>query len=137
MLAALAVIGLTTGACTKNYYPTQPTPIPSTTTPTTPDPDVIEYRVFGTVGAVPTVIKWSDAIDGLTVLTNESLPYTTTIRSTDAELFVLLEADANAILGYGSLQVQIVINGRVFREAYTSGYGPLTATASGTWRRGS
>jgi len=114
-------------------------PIPMT--PTTPTPvvaDVIEYRVTGQTGGAPVSIKYTDSINGLSILPAVGLPYFASVQSTDAEVFIVLEASANAVSGFGAtavLEVQIFINGRLFREAYATGFGPLYASASGTWRR--
>ncbi len=132
-------IALVTAGCTTVNTPS--TTIPATTTAPTPPvvaPDVIEYRVFGDVGSSTVQIRYTDSINGLTVLPAASLPYVARVTSTAASLFVLLEATAQGPLVYTTpavLQVQIVINGVMFREGFATGYSVLSATASGTWRR--
>jgi hypothetical protein len=109
-------------------------PIPMTPTVA----DTIEYRVTGNVGGSPVLIKYTNSIDGLSVIPADALPYLATVQSTDTTLYVFLEASTNAVAAVGVtplLQVQITINGRVFRDAYATGFGPIVATASGTWRR--
>jgi hypothetical protein len=112
---------------------------PIAATPTAPTTaDTIEYRVSGNVGGAPVLIKYTNSIDGLTVLPADGLPYVASVRSSDDAVFLFLEASANAVTAVGVtplLQVSIVINGRVFRDAYATGFGPIVATASGTWRR--
>ena len=135
----VAVLAIT--SCTKVYYdraqpsstatasPTSPTPTPTVTA------DKIEYRVFGSVGAAPVQIKFTNTIDGLTVLSAASLPYVASVQSTSDSIFLYLEANALSGLLTGTLQVQIYVNGKLFREGFASGAASLTATASGTYRR--
>jgi hypothetical protein len=121
-------------------------PIPSGPSLTTPPPstiqDLIEFRVFGSVGDVPVALRYSDSLDGLTVLPAVSLPYTARVSTTQTSLFLYIQADVASPGVYYTgtpavLQVQIVVNGAVFREGFMQGYTSLSATASGTWRRGS
>jgi hypothetical protein len=131
LLVALATAS-TAGICTKTYnYNTAPSPVP-----TTPVADVIEFRVFGNPGPVPVLIKFTDSIDGASVLTTVSLPYIATIKSLDASIFLDVEASAVPLVVAGSsLQAQIYVNGRLFREAIAANITPLTVSASGTFRR--
>lgn len=139
---ALAVVCFTLSACTKVYYdkardqtgtsvsPTAPTP-----TPTPVVANQIEFRIFGNVGLAPVLIKYTNTIDGLTVLSTASLPYLATVKSTDASVFLYVEAQALSLVQTSTLQVQTYVDGRLFREGYASGLGPLVASASGTFRR--
>ncbi len=134
LVAALATAS-TAGICTKTYnYNTAPSPIP-TPTPT-PVADVIEFRVFGNPGPVPVLVKLTNSIDGASVLTTISLPYIATVKSLDASIFLDVEASAVPLVVAGaSLQAQIYVNGRLFREAVATNITPLTVSASGTFRR--
>lgn len=134
LVCALATAS-TAGICAKTYnYNLAPSPVP-TPTPT-PVADVIEFRVFGNVGAVPVLVKWTSSIDGASVLTTISLPYLATLKSLDASIFLDVEASAVPLVVAGSsLQAQIYVNGRLFREAIATGVTPLTVSASGTFRR--
>jgi hypothetical protein len=131
-LVVVALVALLTLGCSDNDGPA---PIPTTPSPVTSSSvaDIVEFRVIGDV--TPTTITWSDSLDGTTFVPSASLPYFVEVKSSDPNLFVLLQAQANSVLTFGTLQVQIVINGRVFRDDFTSGYGPLMAAVSGTWRR--
>lgn len=102
--------------------------------------DTIEFRVFGNIGSGTALIKFQDSINGITILPSESLPYIARIRSNQSSIFLFIEADATPFVSVGNptitqavLQVQIVINGIVFREGFATGYSALSATASGTW----
>lgn len=141
-VAILAIVALS--GCTKvyNQLPTIPstTTAPSTTTSTTPD--TIEFRVFGTIGTALATIKYTDSLNGLSVQSSASLPYLARITSTQSEIFLLLDASVPAstltvdgVYQPATLQVQIFINGVLFREGYATGVSALDATAEGTWRR--
>lgn len=126
-------------SCTRVYYdrsqatttstnPTAPTPTPTVTS------DKIEFRVFGS-GLGPVLIRYTNALDGLTVLSAASLPYIATVRSDQASIFLYAEASAVSSVSTGSLQVQVFVNGILFREGSAAGLGTLLATASGTFRQ--
>ncbi len=141
----LSVVILATFAtgCTKVYYdksrdtsttsanPAAPTPTPAPAVVA----DTIEYRVYGQVGLGLTTIKYTNSIDGLTVLSTASLPYVATVKSTDTSVFLYCEASSISVLPTAVLQSQIYVNGRLFRDAFASGLGTLSAVASGTYRR--
>lgn len=134
---ALALLG----ACTRVYYDRRNDSTTSIASPTSPTPtppavktDRIEFRVFGT-GLGPVLIKFTNAIDGLTVLSSASLPYIATVRSDEPAIFLYGEASALSTLTTGTLQIQVFVNGTLFREGSASGIGSLLATASGTWRQ--
>src|SRR5262245_16675911 len=141
-LLLFVVLAALLGGCTKIYGdgysknnggtatpPTAPTPTPPTVTA-----DTIEFRVFGNVGLAPVLIKYTNSVDGLSVLATASLPYIATVKSTDLSLFLYIEAGSTPTITTAVLQVQIYVNGRLFREGYASGIGPLSAIASGTYR---
>ena len=140
-LALLLLVVAALAGCTRVYYDRSQSSSTATATPTAPTPtpavvtDVIEYRIFGTVGASIVTIKYTNSIDGLTVLSTASLPYVASIRSTDAAVFLYCEASAQSLLPTAVLQAQIYVNGKLFREAFSSGVGPLSSIASGTYRR--
>lgn len=134
LLAPLATAGYCGKVTINNQIPTAPTP-----TPPAPVADTIEFRVFGSVGDVPIAIRYTDSTNGLTNLTTISLPYVASIKNLATSIFVDLEARATPpalLVATSSLQVQIVINGKVFREAFASGITPLAVIANGTFRRG-
>lgn len=91
-------------------------------------PDVIEYRVIGTV-AVATV-RYSNSLDGFAQVVS-GLPFTYQVTSTRQTQFLTLEAAATT---FGYLQVQIFVNGAVFRDANVTASAPAVGV-SGTWRR--
>lgn len=126
-----------TSSCTRIYNERDRS---TTTTPTAPTPavvvDVIEFRVFGNVGGAPVFIKYTNSVDGLTTATAATLPYVATVRSDDPFIFLYLEASATSgAIQVGTLQCQIYVNGKLFREGFASGFASLLATASGTYRR--
>lgn len=128
-------VALALAGCTRVYNQGAPTG-PTVTTPPAETADKIEFRVFGNVGAAPVLIKFTNTVDGLSVLSSASLPYVATIQSEESSIFLYLEASAlSGLLSGGTLQVQIYVNGRLFREGFASGIATLTATAAGTYRR--
>jgi hypothetical protein len=103
--------------------------------PVAPTGTNIEFRVNG--NAVLARIRYSTPIDGLTFV-NTSLPYTINFNTTATTLFLSVEATPtqypfNVTIPY--MQVQIFVNGNLFREASSSDFSLNTVSASGTWRR--
>jgi hypothetical protein len=123
-------------ACTKVYNqpPTSPTPT-VTPTPTPPRSDKIEFRVLGTnvSSFVPVLIRHTDAINGLTLYSG-GVPYQFDFSSLDDSIFLYIQAQASGDTSLATLQVQIYVNGRLFRDGFSQGYA-LDAQASGTFRR--
>ena len=140
MLALLvATLGLTP-ACTKIYTddregagasPTAPTPMPVPVVKT----DKIEFRVLGSnLSTVPPVVmRHTDAVNGLSLYSG-GVPYFVQFDSTSENVFLYIEAQATGNLFTSTLQVQIYVNGKLFREGFASGF-TLNAQASGTYRR--
>jgi len=125
------VLGLA-AACTTIENPTGPSRTTTTTTTAAPRPvatDQIEFRVFGSGLLQPIVIRHLDPVNGLTITTSNS-PYLATVTSTDPNAFVYLEGSS---FGFSTsvLQVQIFVNGKLFREGSSIG-SVLFASASGT-----
>jgi len=115
---ALAVAFVAAGilpACHRDEEPSAP-------------PDAIEYRVVGTVGVA--TVRYSNSLDGFTQVVS-GLPFTYTVTSTRATQYLTLDAAATT---FGYLQVQIFVNGVVFRDANITASAP-TVGVSGTFRR--
>jgi len=91
-------------------------------------PDVMEYRVAGTVQTA--TIRYANSSDGLTQVIS-GLPFSFSIQSTRPTQFLSLDA-TSAFSGF--LQVQIFVNGQVFRDASVVASAPVVSV-SGTWRR--
>lgn len=129
---AAAFVAVLLVACNRVDVPTQPDQ-PTTPPPTTPVQvsDRIEFRVFGTNLLTPATIKHIDPLNGLTITTSAP-PYLATVISTDPSAFVYLEASAFGF-SLSTLQVQILVNGKLFREGASIG-SSLFAAASGTVR---
>jgi len=131
---------LAASACTKVYNQRDRATTLTTPTPVA-EPDVIEFRVLGNMNGTPVTIRHSNSLDGLTVAAGVSLPYYASIRSDDDTILLLLEASATpsaTTLPTApplSVQVQIYVNGKVFRDAYATGTTAIFAQASGTFRR--
>jgi hypothetical protein len=134
MLSTLVAIALVAG-CAKIDNPTAPTRAttgtPSTTTPTPAIADTVSFRVFGQTLFAATTIKTIDPVNGLT-LTSSSLPYAASVTSTDTDAFLYVEASSFGA-STATLQVQIFVNGKLFRESASTG-PVLFAQASGTFR---
>ena len=131
MRYAIIAATLLTLGCTKVTVPTQPSSTTSTTAPVVIK-DSIEFRVFGQGLLLPATIRFIDPLNGLTIVT-ASPPYFAAVESTDSSVFLFCQAQATAF-STGSLQVQIFVNGRLFREAAQFGSN-LDVIASGTFRR--
>jgi hypothetical protein len=106
-----------------NYTTVAPTPVPP------PTPDRIEYRVIGTFDRV--TVRHSNVQDGTTQVVT-GLPYVTSFTTLAETMFVSLEATAR---GEGYLQVQILVNGNVVREANSVSEDPRLQLSI-TYRRG-
>jgi hypothetical protein len=139
MIAAVAAALLTGSACTKIYNGDRRNAATLTAPTPTPEPDTIEFRVIGNVN-VPVTIRHSNSLDGLSVNAAASLPYYAAIQSNKAAIFLLLEAAAippaapTPTAAIPAIQVQIFVNGQVFRESYATG-ATAFAQASGTYRQ--
>ena len=118
---------VTVSGCTKVYTedndrngPTAPAPVAKA--------DIIEFRVSGNFPQA--LVRHSDSINGLTQVTT-GLPYFASVSSTRDSIFVSLEASA---IGTGNIQIQILVNGLLFREANSTTFGPALSV-NGTYRR--
>lgn len=137
----LLLMGLIYGACTKVYYDRNAPGQNTSVSPTSPTPpaivkDLIEFRIFGNVGLAPTSIKFTNTVDGLTIVPSAGLPYVASVNSVESSVFLYVEAQATPLtIVPGTLQVQIYVNGRLFREGYATGLSTIVASASGTFRR--
>ena len=109
---------------------TAPTPAPTPAAPpAVPAPDRIEYRVQGALLSTSVTIRYSDPAGGVTLITT-TVPFSVTTTNTDASAFLFVEASAFGF-STSTLQAQIFVNGRIFREASSVG-STLFAQASGT-----
>lgn len=111
-LVAVALLAASSAsACTKYYgvpadgSATAPTIVP------TPTPHTIEYRVLGTVALAD--VTFGSAQDGTTFV-ETTLPWASSVKTTRATLFVYLKAESPFA---GRVQVQIFVDGQLFREA--------------------
>ena len=98
--------------------------------------DKIEMRVFGTNLASSSVtIRHTNSTDGMTNFTG-IIPYVMSFESGDESIFLYLEATtgAQSFNPTPTLQVQIFVNGKLFREGAAQG-SSLYAQAAGTYRR--
>jgi hypothetical protein len=126
---ALVLVLVSTG-CTKVYNsPSSPSATP---TPTHKLPDRIEFRVLGQQLSGPIAIRHTDPINGVT-LYNGGVPYFAAVSSKQDSIFLFIEATGFGIFSTSGLQVQIFVNGQLFREAFTQGFS-LSVQASGTYR---
>jgi len=121
-------------ACTRvtTGSPTSPDRTPTSPTPTPTTADRIEFRVVGSQLLTPVTIRHIDPENGLTIVTSTP-PYVATATNTDPSAFVYVDASGFGV-SISTLQVQIFVNGRVFREGSSVG-SVLMAQASGTWHR--
>jgi hypothetical protein len=134
-LSLIAALWLAVSACSRSNA-TAPSPLsPTTPTPTAPAPntDRIEYVVQGANLLGPATIRFDDPLNGLT-LTTSDLPYVATATNTDPSAFLYVEASGFGQFLQSTLQVQIFVNGRIFREGSSTGF-TMFASASGTYQR--
>lgn len=128
LFSLLLLSVVTVSGCTKVYTddderngpPTSPAPVVKA--------DIIEFRVAGNFPSA--IVRHSDSINGLTQVTT-GLPYFASVSSTRENIFISLEASA---IGTGNLQIQILVNGLLFREANSTSFGPVLSV-NGTYRR--
>lgn len=103
--------------------PTEPTPVPA------PTPNTIEFRVLGDIvldpGTNGVEIQFGSTEEGTSRVLS-TLPWFSSTRTFRDTLFLALNAQAS---GFGVLQVQIIINGQLFREASASGFNPRVAVS--------
>jgi hypothetical protein len=137
LIPLLLAIGLVS-ACDKtiNNYPTAPSQLPSTTTPT-PQPILskIEFRVTGNANSVR--IKYFTPQDGL-IQAVTTLPFTTSFTTSLDELFLSLDVTPisySASVNFPFLSAQIFVNGNLFREVTSTDIFLNTLSISGNWRR--
>ena len=125
-LLLVAVLLLSAASCTKNYYaptaptaPTEPTPLPAPV-------HTLEFRVESVLGfdTQTAQITYGTAADGTSVVST-NLPWTVSAPVSNG-LFVYAQAVAQ---GENQVRVQIIVDGKVFREA--TGFAP---SVSGTIR---
>jgi hypothetical protein len=108
--------------------------------PTSPSSPVklahVEIRVFGNIGPANSVviIKHSNSADGLAIV-NAIVPYIFSFDTDRDSLFLYVDAQSSfGTTTVSFIQVQIFVNGILFREASSQGF-QLFAQAQGTWRR--
>ena len=93
---------------------------------------VIEYRVNGSVSAA--AIRYVSPTEG-TVLVNTTLPWVGQSKTNQDTFFVYLAAqDVGTGLVALDLQVQVFIDGKLFRETIVNGFLPQ-AVVSGTYTK--
>jgi hypothetical protein len=122
---AVAALVLSAASCTKNYYaPTSPT-APDPTPPPAPV-HTLEFRAESVLGfdTQTAQITYGTAADGTSAVST-NLPWTVSVPASTG-LFVYIQAVAQ---GENQVRVQIILDGKVFREA--TGFSP---SVSGTIR---
>ena len=124
----LAALPLLAGACTIEDERDHPDASPTAPSPPPAPPKVhdFEFRVTGTLRGVDVALN--STAEGTTSITTD-LPWFATVRSTRTSMFLSLAAQG---LGFGTLTVQLFVDGQLFREATSSGFDPRAAI-SGQW----
>jgi len=111
-VAVVLALALVAASCVKNYSdghdggggaPAAPSPPPAAHT--------VEYRVTGTTRSAR--VSYGNAQDGTTDV-DTVLPWVAQFRTTKRSIFVFLKATP---IEFGSLRVQIFVDGSLFREA--------------------
>jgi hypothetical protein len=129
----LALLSLT--ACNRIYVPsTSPSQV-DTTTVVKVIHDQIDFRVLG--NALGAKVRYSNTLDGLLQI-NTTLPFQISIDSIKDSIFLSLEATPTGFSGATFspfIEVQIFVNGNLFREASSSSVFLDTVSISGTYRR--
>jgi len=131
-IVCLALLPIACGDTIVNV-PTTPSPTP-TTTPA-PVKHTIQFRIVGNASSVR--VRYSTPIDGLAQVVT-SLPYLNTQTTVDTTMFLSLEATpigfGFAVL-YPFVNVQIVVDNVVFREASAQDFFLTPLAVSGQWRQ--
>ena len=97
----------------------------------------VEFRVFGSnLSTSQVTIRHTNSVDGMTNFTG-LIPYLVSFESENDSIFLYVEATTNPFSSFPApnLQVQIFVDGKLFREAAAQGTFPLYAQAAGTYRR--
>jgi hypothetical protein len=97
--------------------------------------DQIDFRVLG--NALGAKVRYSNTLDGLLQI-NTTLPFQISIDSIKDSIFLSLEATPTGFSGATFspfIEVQIFVNGNLFREASSSSVFLDTVSISGTYRR--
>lgn len=103
LVALLAAV-----SCVKNYTDGNGAPAAPSAPPRS---HTVEYRVTGTTRSAR--VSYGNAQDGTTDL-DTILPWVAQFRTTKQSIFVFLKATP---IEFGSLRVQIFVDGSLFREA--------------------
>jgi hypothetical protein len=123
--ATLAIVLLAIACSVKSGIEIAPFP----TLPPPPKSDIVEFRVVGNFPSVQ--IKYRTPLDGTSQVTT-GLPWSTFVRMVKGPVFLSIEVQAKSeSLGPGAsfLQVQIFVNGILFREANSSDKLPMIQTS--------
>jgi len=129
LLSLALVVSLAT-ACSNDANGQRDPLNPSAPTPPTPPPATlrIDYRVTGDIPN--TQITFFTATQGTTEVKTD-LPWTISYTSNDLHPFLFLAGETpNDNFTNGSIDVQIFVNGVLFREARGSGF-VISVSASG------
>jgi len=131
VVAAMLSLATACGSDVNIYNPTEPSK-PATVAAVVKSS--ISFRVFGNASQVR--IRYSTPLDGLTQVVT-SLPYANTFTTTETSLFLSLEGTplVYPVVLSPFLNVQIVADGLLFREATSNDFTANPLTVSGTWRR--
>lgn len=135
--SGLLILILLPLACDRTYYYNPTSPTNTTTVNTTPviTKDKIEFHVIG--NALGARVKYSSGVEGLNQITTV-LPFQSTITSSNDSIFLYLEAQATLFSGSvvnPFMDIQIFVNGNLFREASSNSSLLETISVSGTYRR--
>jgi MmpS family membrane protein len=127
-LGLLVLLALAGSGCVKNYPPLPSDSTDPTTAPTpVPVSHTVEFRVLGTVPL--TDITYGNSQDG-TTMTETTVPWAASFKTTRTTLFVYLKAQSAFS---GTITAQIFVDGTLFREASNNFLGSTNvADASGT-----
>jgi hypothetical protein len=128
LLTAFLLSVVTVSGCTKIYDDDDDEDGPLTTPAPVVKADVIEFRVSGSFPSA--IVRHSDSINGLTQVST-GLPYFASVSSTRENIFLSLESSA---VGIGNLQIQILVNGMLFRESNSTTFSPALSV-NGTYRK--
>jgi hypothetical protein len=139
LLGLLAIVPIASGCdgdTTVIYPPGGGNPLaPSPPgTPPTQIRDRIEFRVLGNATAAH--VRHTTSFDGGTQVTT-GLPYLANFDSTASSVFLSLDATPTSFpfsVAYPFMQVQIFVNGTLFRETSSSDFFLTTISVNGTWR---
>ena len=124
LLTTLLIVSVCVTSCVRDNTITTKDSNPNSPTPIIPVTHTVEFRVLGTINLA--TITASNSQEGMEIV-QSGLPWFQSI-TIKKDTFLYLDAQS---FEFGTIQVQILVDGVLFREAFSTGFSPKIAV-SGT-----